>query len=37
LHPWTYVQHVAEVRGVAYDTKAHREIERALVDRVAHQ
>jgi hypothetical protein len=34
---WTYVQHVAEVRGVAYDTKAYHEIERALVDRVAHQ
>jgi len=33
---WTCVQHIAEVRGVAYDTAAYREIARALVDRVVH-
>mgnify|MGYP001599292709 CR=1 FL=1 len=33
---WTCVQHIAEVRGVGYDTAASREIDRALVDRVAH-
>jgi hypothetical protein len=32
---WTYVQHVAEVRGVAYDTEAYRAIERAMIDRAA--